>query len=143
MIDRLLLVATAALFAYLVAGHHWVAARMVAAEKAAFARMSVLALAGPAQEVREGAYRFHWLEAEGIPPLLVAEPERQGIDAVRIFATLDGKRIYEFDPVTSRTRDDRPELEKLHLHLTLPEREGARRLRLPSSWVPADRRNGG
>ncbi len=143
MIARVLLVATAALFAFLVADHHVAAERMVAAEGAALGRVSELAAAGPGPARSEGAYRFHWLVGEGSPPMLVAEPVRHGIDAVRTFATLDGQTVYEFDPVTSKTRDDRPELETLRRHLGISQERGARRLRLPGSWVPAAKRGGG
>ena len=143
MIARVLLLGSALLFLALLLSHHAVAARMLDLETAALARVPAAAAAGERPEAVEGGYRFRWLGGGEAAPLLVAEPVRPGADAVRVFATLDGRTVYEFDPVTSRIRDDRPEPEELRRWLLIPAPERARRPHPPGSWRPVAPGGGG
>jgi hypothetical protein len=128
--SRVVLIAAAALFAVLVARPHLRARELLANEARA-----IEALRAPAPPTTVPGYRILRIEGDGLPALLVAEPEAGEGGGVRRFATLDGATIYEMDPIVFRGDPQRPDYERLRRWLAVPEAQRKARDR-PAFWHP-------
>ena len=108
---------------------HLRAHAMLAGEEEALARIQEFSRAERTRD--EDGYRFGWVSEGDLPALFVASPVEHASDGVRWFATRDGDSVYQFDTVVHRTRQNRPNLDKLRHYFARPPEE---RERLPFGW---------
>lgn len=128
------LVLGAAGFAAFLGLAHRRGADLVASEERVLVRVRAAAAKGPGPPETAGGYRLAWEAGDGLPPLLVARPERSPEDGVRWFASPDGVTVYEFDTVLFRALAEGPDLRPLRAWLAAEERPKD----LPPGWAPAD-----
>lgn len=123
----------AGVFVLFLVRNHQHAERLIRAESTAAARLRELATAPPGPPVVEGGYRFQWVEGDGLPPLLVARPERRGEDGcAHLAATTDGT-VYAYDTVQRYTEGNRPDVTPLRVNLTRPPEE-QEKTAAPGGW---------
>ena len=132
----LIIVAVASFAAYLL-WIHGSADALVATEREVLGRLRALATETPHETREENGYRFEWIEGQALPGLLVAAPAEHGETGVRWFATVDGKAIYQFDPVLFRAPQNRPDLGALRRYLALDPDQRQHRP-LPGGWQTAE-----
>jgi hypothetical protein len=99
-------------------------------EEAVLARLR----APPADDGAVGGYRLRWARGDGLPPLLVASPERVPEDGVRWFAAPGGGEVFQFDTVLFRAPAGGPDARPLRAWLA----SGREPSRLPPGWARAD-----
>ncbi|MHC4819455.1 MAG: hypothetical protein ACYTF8_15530 [Planctomycetota bacterium] len=132
----LIILAVASFAAYLLWIHAGADA-LVAAERDVTVRLRALATETPREAREEHGYRFEWIEGQELPDVLVASPAEHGETGVRWFATVDGRAIYQYDPVLFRAPDNRPDLRALRRYLAL-EPDQRQHRPLPGGWQTAE-----
>jgi len=128
----LLLALFASAFLLLCLGAHRRGRELYRNERAAVRNVERLHAEGTREEREEGGYRFRWIEGEGMPALLLAEPAEYGTTGTRTFARADEPMLLERDPIL-RPGDRDPGERRLRAWLALPEAE-RRSVPLPYPW---------
>jgi hypothetical protein len=114
------LVAAAAVFGLFLVRNQRRADDLVRAEREALSRLRALVEAPPGPpHVAEG-YRYEWLLGGDLPPLLIATPERTGIDGVCRFAAAPQGAVYVCDPLASQSSRGFPDATPLRVRLARP-----------------------
>lgn len=132
----LIIVAVASFAAYLL-WIHGSADSLVAAERDVPAHLRALASQTARETREEKGYRFEWLRGGELPDVLVASPAEHGETGVRWFATVDGREVYQYDPVLFRAPENRPDLAALRRYLALDPDQRQHR-GLPGGWQTAE-----
>jgi hypothetical protein len=132
----LIIVAVASFAAYLL-WIHGSADTLVAAEREVSVRLRALASETTREAREEKGYRFEWISGQELPAVLVASPAEHGETGVRWFATVDGREVYQYDPVLFRAPENRPDLGALRRYLAL-DPDQRRHRGLPGGWQTAE-----
>ena len=122
-------------FLWLVLDSHRRADDLFARERAIPAELIQRAQRGVGGDQEALGYRFFWTPGGELDPVLIAGPIEAGRTGVRWFATLDGTKIYEYDPTVFKAPPAGPNPRPMQKFLSVPAKHRSKSLR-PPGWRP-------